>query len=648
MFFLHTAIIRNSLLRRGYTILILVFFPLLCLNSAEKLTGRVIGTAISVDYSDFSQSTTVNTREMAFDGDLNTCFASYDRSYGWCGLDLGATYVITRVGWSPRNDGLGPGRMVLGVFEGSNREDFMDALPLYMITQSGEIGRMNYADVNVSRGFRYVRYVGPSDARCNVAEIEFYGYKAAGDDSRLYQITNLPTVSIHTQANQEPYDKEHQIISNISIISNDGKSLLSATGGTRLRGNASIQFPKKPYRIKFDSKQQVLNSPAKAKKWVLINNYGDKTLMRNMIAFSYSKRMQMAYTPFCQPVDVLLNGEYKGTYQIADQLDVRKERVNITEMKTTDNSGVQLTGGYFIEIDGYAYEEPENIRFYSSRLGMGVTIHSPDQDSIIPAQKTYIEQFYNEMEYRTFASTFTDPKLGWRSRLDEDSWIKHFLIGELTGNTDTYWSCHLYKQRGEDKFYAGPEWDFDIAFDNDYRQYPTCNKSDYLYVSAGTYKEFVSRTIKQDAGTQASILRLWDMARGKGGITEDAICAEIDSIADVIRESATLNFMRWNILNENVHMNPRHAGSFQGEVEWLKEYVRKRIQWMDKKIGYTYTPYVPDGMEEIKSDAHASIDFEKPYSVYNTMGMPMGTSVADLPQGIYIIRQGSEAMKIFL
>lgn len=103
--------------------------------------------------------------------------------------------MITRVGWSPRNDGLGPGRMVFGMFQGANSPDFLDAVPIYMITEKGTIGVTDYADVDCSRGFRYVRYVGPSDARCNIAEIEFYGHKAAGDDSALSH--NQPAHRVH-------------------------------------------------------------------------------------------------------------------------------------------------------------------------------------------------------------------------------------------------------------------------------------------------------------------------------------------------------------------------------------------------------------------------------------------------------------------
>ena len=164
----------------------LVLLALLALTGVEafadgKLTGTVIGTLECVDYGNTSKmTTTVNTRANAFDGNLSTFFATWERSYTWAGLDLGSPHVITRVGWSPRNDSQGEGRVVLGVFEGANSPDFMDALPLYLIDEKGKIGQFSYADVNCSRGFRYVRYVGPADARCNIAELEFYGYPGEG------------------------------------------------------------------------------------------------------------------------------------------------------------------------------------------------------------------------------------------------------------------------------------------------------------------------------------------------------------------------------------------------------------------------------------------------------------------------------------
>jgi len=589
------------------------------------LKGTVIGTTEYVDYSNNAKTTTVNTRENAFDGDLNTFFASWERSYTWTGLDLGKPYVITRVGWSPRNGDVGEKRVLLGVFEGANREDFMDALPLYVIPENGKIGKMSYADVKCSRGFRYVRYVGPADARCNIAELEFYGHAGNGNDKRLYQVTNLPTVSIHTLNNEIPKDKVNQIVSQLTIISNNGTKLLSEPGTTRERGNASREFPKKPYRIKFDKKQNVLDAPAKAKKWTLINNYGDKTLMRNLVAFELSRRMGMDYTPYGTAVDVLLNGEYKGCYQLCDQVTINKNRVNITEMTPEDNQGSALTGGYLIEVDAYADQEKS---WFKSNKGNPVTIKSPDEDEITANQKQYIKNFFNQMEN------------DWSTYLDLNSFLRHFLVGEMSGNTDTYWSVYMYKERDENLLRVGPVWDFDLAFNNDQRIYPVNNKSDYIYRSGGSctgnMRSFVDNIVVNNAAAKNRLYAIWDEVR-QAGLTEENMLAYIDRWAADLEQSQHLNFLRWPILNQRVHLNPRALGSFLAEVDVVKDFMKGRIAWMDKKLGYTYKP---SGINELH------VDMAQPYQVYSLSGQPYGNSVDNLPSGIYVVCQGTATRKI--
>ena len=606
--------------------LLLSSLPMMAMAD-DKLTGTVMGTSPSVDYVTFGPSTTVNTPAMAFDGNLNTYYASYDRDYTWVGLDLGAPYVITRLGWSPRNDSHGPQRVQLGVFEGANREDFMDALPLYIIDQQGTIGQMSYANVDCSKGFRYVRYIGPSDARCNIAELEFYGEQSEGDNSNLYRPSNLPLVTIHTLNGEIPYDKEHDISAQLTIVGADG-SLLSEQGNIRERGNGSRTFPKRPYRIKFNKKQHVLDSPAKAKKWTLVNNYGDKTLLRNLLAFELSRRMDMPYTPYAQSVDVLLNGEYKGNYQLCDQIDVNPRRVNIDEMTTDDNSGPALTGGYFIEVDAYANEEP--FYFYSSRNNP-VTVKSPDADSITSAQSYYIKTHFNKMEQQ------------WLQYLDLNTFLRHFLVGELSGNTDTYWSVFMYKHRGNDTIFTGPVWDFDLAFENDERTYPVNNKNDYIYRSggscAGNMRSFVDKIVVNSAVAKKRMLGIWDEARQKG-LTEENLIDYTDSLAEMLQTSQRLNFLRWPIMNQKVHQNPVLWGGYDAEVQNVRRFVRERIAWMDKKLGYTYV----DGIEEVESPSF--IDYNRPYEVFRLNGQFCGHDTKALSRGLYIIRQGQVRRKV--
>lgn len=600
------------------------------------LTGTPIGSP-AVDYNTGHVSTTENQPSDAFDGDKNTFYASFERSYTWVGLDLGKQYVITRAGWSPRNDGVGPERVVLGIIEGANRSDFLDAVPLYIIDKQGVIGEMHYADIEVSKGFRYVRYVGPNDKRCNIAELEFYGHEGEGDESKFYLPSGIPVVIMNTVNAEEPYDKVNNIPSYVRIIDTDNSYVMD-TATTRLRGNASLNFEKKPYRIKFESKQKPLDAPAKAKKWTLISNYGDKTLMRNLLAFHISEVMGMPYTPYGRAVDVVLNGEYKGCYQLCDQIEVNKSRVNIDEMETSDISGENLTGGYLWEIDAYAYEEKS---WFNSKNNIPVTIKSPDEDDITPEQSKYVEDFFNAMEADVYGNHFAHPDNGWRRLLDAETFLKHFLIGELSGNTDTYWSVYQYKKRGEQKAYTGPVWDFDIAFDNDYRTYPLNNKTEFVCFDggsvAGSMGDFVDRVILQDSQTMPELRKIWDKAR-HNGIDAVSLCAWIDSIANEIDRAQTLTFMRWNILNSKEHMNPVARGSFAAEVAYLKEFVTKRVEWMDKRLGYTYVPADPADVQSPTLQSQLLV------AVWDVMGRMIytGREMPQLQPGMYIIQENGK------
>ena len=551
-----------------------------------SLKGTIIGTEWSVDYDNGNAiSKEVNVKEDVFDGNFKTFFASYLRSATWVGLDLGEKHVIKKIGYSPRINQ--PGRVQLAVIEGANKEDFSDAVPIYVIKEPGVENQMSYADITCSKGFRYVRYVGPDDARCNLAELAFYGEKGEGDDSQYYQITNLPTVVINTEGAQDITSKEVEISSVVYVISEGGKKVLATENtGVRGRGNASWTYPKKPYRLKFDKKQQLLDAPAKAKKWTLINNWGDKTLMRNILAFELSRRVGLAYTPYCHPVDVVLNGEYKGCYQLCDQIEVNKNRVDITEMEPEDVNMPDLSGGYLVEIDAYASGEAS---YFISSSGIPVTIKSPDDEDIVNTQYQYIKNYFNSMEGTVFSANYADEETGYRKYLDLDSFLKHFIVGELSGNTDTYWSVYMTKDRNSDKFYTGPVWDFDLAFENDQRTYPINSLNDYIYATKGSVasasvRELVNVIVKQDEVARQRLIELWDTACAENGIDEASLHAYIDQTKDLLNESQALNFKRWNIMNEKVQKNPVIHGSYQGEVDAIKTYLKHRIPKMDELI----------------------------------------------------------------
>lgn len=554
-----------------------------------SLPGAIIGTKYSVDYGNGdAQSTTVNTKANVFDRKFNTYFASYDRSMTWVGLDLGEKHIITKIGYAPRSGQAE--RVKLAVIEGANRHDFEDAVPIYLIPEAGTPGQMNYATVNCSRGFRYVRYVTPNDERCNLAELAFYGTKGEGDDSQFFQVTNLPTVVIRTDKATEVTSKEYEISSTVYVISDGGKKVhIGEKTGIRGRGNASWGFAQKPYRLKFDKKAQLLDAPAKAKKWTLLSPYGDKSMMRNILAFEISRRVGAKYTPYCQPVDVIFNGEYRGCYQLCDQIDVREGRVDITEMKPEDNTGDALTGGYLIEIDAYAGKEK---CYFWSNKGIPVTIKSPDDEKITAQQKKYIEEYFNNVFNKVFSDHFIHEEWGYYPHFDIDSFLKHFIIGELSGNTDTYWSVYMYKERGDQKLYTGPVWDFDIAFDNDKRTHNELNNPSGFLYSSGTasfaggdnMQQFVTRIVRMDPVAKARLKEMWNDLRDSGVITPESLVQYVNDTEQYLDQSQKLQYTRWNNLNFNVNENYQHLGSYPAEVDVVRKFINRRVTDLDKFI----------------------------------------------------------------
>ena len=536
-----------------------------------KLSGTVIGSRYSVDYTSGSQSTTVNVKNNVFDGNFDTYFSSYDRSGTWVGLDLGSKHVITKIGYSPRITQ--SHRVELAMIEGANNPDFSDALPIHMIKQSAPERQMTYEQTSCSRGFRYVRYVSPNDVRCNLAELEFYGYEDEGDDSKLYQLTNLPTVVINTEGSQEIVSKEEELSSTVYIISEEGTNLLATTEtGVRGRGNASWdQFPKKPYRLKFKSKQSPLGAPASAKKWTLISNYSDKSLMRNILAFEASRRIGQAYTPYCHPVDVIVNGEYRGCYQLCDQVEAAEGRVPAKD-------------GYLIEIDAYAWKEVS--AFWSWR-GTPVTIKHPDEDDITDSQRQHIESFFNQMETAALGEDFTDPEKGYRKYLDLESFLRNLLVGDFCGNTDLLWSVYMYKDAKDGKLYTGPTWDHDLSFDNDYRSYPVNANNDFIFLfvpspASDAVRDITRRIVKEDPEAKNLLAQYWNQTLDEGDLK--TLPEYLDQTYVLLQESQELNFKRWDILDSQVHMNFQALGTYEAEVNFLKNCLKERLVKFDEYV----------------------------------------------------------------
>ena len=174
-----------------------------CILQKNELSLLLKGTPIS----DSSSELVLN----AFDGDITTEFKSSNSKYSWIGLELDSSYIITKIGWGQKESI--KSNYLLGVFEGSNDPTFFDALPLSMIIEEGKEGEINYINIDSSKSFIYVRYIGPNGKNSTISVLEFYGYKSddinkENIEEKIYQPTGIPLIVINTENSVEPQEKK--------------------------------------------------------------------------------------------------------------------------------------------------------------------------------------------------------------------------------------------------------------------------------------------------------------------------------------------------------------------------------------------------------------------------------------------------------
>ena len=408
----------------------------------------------------------------------------------------------------------------------------------------------------------------------------------------------LPQVYLNTNSQEIP--DEPKIIAEISI-ENKGEITYEGLIGIEIRGQSSQMFPKKQYGFETrdsaneDIDVSLLGLPEE-EDWILHAPYSDKSLIRNALIYDLSRDIGR-YASRLVFVELILNNTYDGLYILMEKLKRDKYRIDINKLKSDENEGEDLTGGYILKLD--KEDSYNQLNSFTSTIRPPNSINNqqirfvfdtPNEEDITDEQRNYIKSYINSFENTLNSNQFSDLENGYSKYINVDSFIDFFILNELSNNVDGYrLSTWLVKDKNE-LLSIGPIWDFNLAFGN--ANY--CGGERYD-VWAYKFNERCSQDFWQipfwwnrfmeDPNFKYLLQQRWNTLRNYE-LSEDVILSKIDNYINLFESSGSreANFRRWQILGEYVWPNNFIGGSYPDEINYLKEWISNRLAWLDREI----------------------------------------------------------------
>lgn len=476
-----------------------------------------------------------------------------------------------------------------------------------------------------------------------VNEVDFTGVKQIGvvnptsGDAYVYNLeltnTGLPVVVVNqmtgttsdettpdyqkasaawfkaTQAKWVPKDADWPMtegVDNFMVYNADGTPAVTDKGGavvespimasTRVRGNVTQQMPKKAFAVKLDAKSGVLGMPAH-KRWVLLANWKDRTLMRNEVAFGLAKVFKqtfptdgMAWNPSGQHVELVYNGVHVGNYYLCEQIKIDGDRLDINDPYDKDDafSGNAADYGYLLENDD-AIEDDNSSNlmstgsgdcwFYTANYIPFIFKDDLDQDgnssSVI---RNYVQDFVRGVENELYAGSYDDAF----KKMDLTSFVDYWLVQELMMNSETSQPKSCYMNINGGIISAGPLWDFDWNTlpvsgysEKSYSYTKSMLEKASLYHRRSGYpttqyktSSWLTSTVDESYLWYPMLVKNAEfkaLAAQRWNAVKDALQAyagTIPTLAQKIAKSADVNDDIWFL--DNKSMNSNHRGTLYG------------------------------------------------------------------------------------
>lgn len=430
--------------------------------------------------------------------------------------------------------------------------------------------------------------------------------------------------------------KSNEATGLISFVGTDGEVDYSNTlTELKGRGNSTFEdYNKKPYQIKIGKKADLINDNKNEanKKWVLLANMFDYSFIRNSLTFQLAMDLNMPYTCNFEPIDLYYDGEYRGTYLLTEKVEIDETRIDIenlddlieeangdneayeepviitatTASKGDKRASANSNGSYKYvsglnepelqegtEHHGYLLELEFNFRYPDEPTGFvtkrGQSIVTKNPEMLTKETGAYISALWQEFEDAVFSTDGYNTATGkyYYEYVDLDSLVKLYLINEFSKNYDGFRSStYFYLPEDEDIMYAGPVWDFDLAYGISYRdRTPVSASTDKLYLAE---KYLINKLLYIESFRDAVKAQL-DPENGEFYNAVMDMLGEDGNIrvfSSQVEQSKKLNSVIWDgdIEDYVILVMEGDEKNYENSIKFLENYVEERLKWFSQSV----------------------------------------------------------------
>lgn len=443
----------------------------------------------------------------------------------------------------------------------------------------------------------------------------------------VMQSENLPAIHLTTQSGKLDYihkRKGNRESGTITIVTAAGETDCStAVEQIKGHGNATFTYEKKPYQIKLEKKASLLGME-EAKRYVLLANQHENSLLRNRITLDLARGLGLRFTPECRPADLYVNGEYRGSYLLTDKVGVDSGSVEITDSEDALEfvneaflerggepeafgrsdyeagryKGVRwpkepedLTGGYLFELE-YRDRYDDEISGLVTEMGQAIVVKHPEEMGI--AQGRYAYELLGSFERAIFSPDGTDPESGkhYTQLADFESLVRKYMVEEASKNYDGNNSSQYFYKDSDSAcplLYAGPVWDYDSAWGNYAKKGAEKDaEPEGLRIAKEGYRYSWWPALYAQEDFAAHVRMVYEeelrpmleVLAGVRAAWEGCAVNALDDYARELNASAAMNFARWRIFNHSSRAI-QTGEDYEENIKFLKNWIKERTMFLD-------------------------------------------------------------------